>query len=141
MHVQEGLGLLACYLPDRLLVGAGGVRQTDLGPPIAQSEDEDRGIPEAAPPDVLLCGVLDRGTVLVQGGHDLSLDLRLMITNSHGWVWKPEGAQRAASMILAMYSSGTGSGLNWRTLRLFITKSSRQSYCSVFSIEASTARP
>jgi hypothetical protein len=45
----------------------------------------------------------------------------------HGWVLNPEGAQRAASMILSMVSSGRGSGLSLRLLRLLFTNSSRSS--------------
>lgn len=38
--------------------------------------------------------------------------------SAHGWELKPDGAQREASRILSTYSSGMGSGLNGRILRV-----------------------
>ncbi len=51
----------------------------------------------------------------------------LTTTNSHGCWLKPEGAQRAASIILSTRSSGTGSGLKRRMLRVSLTISMKAS--------------
>ena len=51
----------------------------------------------------------------------------LTTTNSQGCWLNPDGAQRAASMILSMESSGTGSGLKRRMLRVFLTISMKAS--------------